>query len=308
MSSNNLLIYVIVVTYNGSRWIDKCFGSLLESSIPVKVLAIDNASTDSTPVLIREKFKSVTVIETGANLGFGKANNIGLQIALENNADYAFLLNQDAWIKDNDTIFNLINIHQKNNTFFILSPIHLAGSEDALDGNFSNNLAPSVTPNFISDMTLNQPKQYYETTFVNAAAWLMSKECIETIGGFDPLFSHYGEDDDYARRINYHAYKIGIVPQTYIIHDRPNSLRREGNTIKAKNITNLLLVKNLSHSTTRCIISFILTSKIEICNFILRFQFSSAKISLISYFHTLAILKKIRASNKTSMRKHPNYL
>jgi glycosyltransferase involved in cell wall biosynthesis len=44
-----MIIYAIVVTYNASKWIDKCFGSLVNSSIPLKILAIDNGSVDETP-------------------------------------------------------------------------------------------------------------------------------------------------------------------------------------------------------------------------------------------------------------------
>jgi N-acetylglucosaminyl-diphospho-decaprenol L-rhamnosyltransferase len=125
-----VLIYSIVVTYNGSKWLDKCFGSLLNSTVSTKIIAIDNKSTDGTPDEIRLKFPSVEVIETGKNLGFGKANNIGLTRALNENADYVFLLNQDAWVEP-DTIGKLIST--QSSEYAILSPVHLNGQGDALD-------------------------------------------------------------------------------------------------------------------------------------------------------------------------------
>src|SRR5690606_31512456 len=56
--------------------------------------------------------------------------------------------------------------------------------------------------------------------FVNAAGWLLSRNILENIGGFDPIFFHYGEDDNYCQRAQYHGFKIGIVPNAFLLHDR----------------------------------------------------------------------------------------
>jgi len=145
------MVIAIVVTYNGSKWIDRCFGSLLNSIISIKILAIDNGSIDGTPDLIRKKFPEVEVIETGENLGFGKANNIGLQVALRDNFDYAFLLNQDAWI-ETETIEKLIMTHKKQPEYGIVSPIHLNAKGDALDYWFSIYISPENCNGLFSDV------------------------------------------------------------------------------------------------------------------------------------------------------------
>ncbi|MDD5275574.1 MAG: glycosyltransferase family 2 protein [Methylovulum sp.] len=211
--------YVIVVTYNGVHWLEKCFGSLVNTNTPLKILAIDNASTDGTPEQIKKQFPQVELIETGANLGFGKANNIGLIKAMENSADYVFLLNQDAWVEP-DTIEKLIEVNQNRPEFGILSPIHMNGQGTALDINFAFCIRPSGCPNLISDIITKNLNAVYETRYVNAAAWLLSNKCLTKVGGFDPIFPHYGEDDDYLNRTLYHGLKIGIVPHTRIYHDR----------------------------------------------------------------------------------------
>src|SRR5574344_2140153 len=100
---DNLEIYAVVVAYNGMQWYDKCFGSLQASSVPVHTIVIDNASGDNTVAYIKEQFPNVHIIESKTNLGFAKANNIGIKYAMDNNADYVFLLNQDAWIEE-DTL------------------------------------------------------------------------------------------------------------------------------------------------------------------------------------------------------------
>jgi GT2 family glycosyltransferase len=214
------ITYAIIVTYNGSKWVDKCFGSLVNSSIPLHILAIDNASTDGTPEVIRQKYPQVEVIETGKNLGFGKANNIGLKRVLDDNADFAFLLNQDAWV-ESDTVEKLINSHKSNMQYDLLSPIHLNGYGDAIDRNFQNYLGSFYTPGFYSDLYLNKLKSIYRGIYANAAAWLLTRKCVESVGGFDPLFKHYGEDNDYINRLHSQNLCLAIVPNALIYHDRP---------------------------------------------------------------------------------------
>ena len=91
-------VYSIVVTYNGEQCITKCLQSLRESTQPSEVILIDNASSDQTVAFVRMHFPEVRVITQSCNLGFGAANNIGIRIALNEGADYLFLLNQDAWV------------------------------------------------------------------------------------------------------------------------------------------------------------------------------------------------------------------
>lgn len=213
-------VYTIIVTYNGSKWIDNCFGSLINSSIPVKILAIDNASTDGTPQIIRERFPQVEVIETGQNLGFGKANNIGLKRVLDENADYTFLLNQDAWVEP-DTIEKLIDESKKHREYGILSPIHLNGSGNAIDPKFGAALI-NQNNTFFNDHLFNKPQIIYDAIFINAAVWLIPKVTLKIVGGFNPHFFMYGEDGDFCNRVLYHKFKIGIVNDCFAFHSRDN--------------------------------------------------------------------------------------
>ena len=83
-----------------------------EETITYEIIVVDNASTDNS-VAILKQFSFVEVIQSETNLGFGKANNIGIQKALEQNFDYYFLLNQDTWIEP-DAIQNLVAVASKN--------------------------------------------------------------------------------------------------------------------------------------------------------------------------------------------------
>lgn len=209
-------IFCVIVTYNGMKWADRCFGSLRASAIPISTIVIDNASTDGTVRHLKENFPEVDIIESSENLGFAKANNIGIRKAYDAGADYILLLNQDAWI-ENNTLTELLRVFDDNENVGIASPIHLNGNKNALDFRFHN----CMSGDLISDLYMQKVKPYYESSFVNAAAWLMSRRCIETVGGFDTLlFYHYGEDVNYAQRVHFHHLRFIISTHCTICHDR----------------------------------------------------------------------------------------
>ena len=229
-------VVVIIVTYNGSKWLNKCLQSLQQSVLPVSVIAIDNASTDNS-VEILKQFPFVEVIQSETNLGFGKANNIAIQKALEQNFDYYFLLNQDTWIEP-DTIQNLVAVASQNEKFGIVSPMHFSPDEISLDANFE--MYWKRKTNSISEIVDEVP-------FVNAAAWLLSKKVIEKVGYFEPMFNHYGEDRNYADRVRFHGFKTVIVKNSKIYHDRTitRNFQKDVKQSKFKMLTEVL---NVNHN------------------------------------------------------------
>jgi GT2 family glycosyltransferase len=212
----NLNVTIIIVTYNGTPWLDAC----LQSCVGWPIIIVDNASTDETVCFIEANYPDITLLKQKKNLGFGQANNLGMRYALNQGADHVFLLNQDAYLV-NSVLDDLISFQKEQPEYGILSPIHIIGNQKKLDKNFSNYMLREVTGQFYSDFVLSNPvAPVYQVPFVNAAAWLISRKCIECVGGFDPLFFHYGEDDNYCQRASYHGFKIGVLPKAYIIHDR----------------------------------------------------------------------------------------
>ncbi|WP_298533188.1 glycosyltransferase family 2 protein [uncultured Algibacter sp.] len=208
--------FIVIVTYNGIQWLEKC----LKSCSDYPVIVIDNASTDGTCSFIETNFPEVILFRQKENKGFGQANNIGIHYALEQGAEHVFLLNQDAYLVDN-VLDELVTFQKKHKKYGIISPIHVTNDRNKMDENFAKYMLREVTGQFYSDFVLGNPiQEIYDVPFINAASWLISKKCLETIGGFDPLFFHYGEDNNYCQRVLYHNFKIGVLPKTYVIHDR----------------------------------------------------------------------------------------
>lgn len=236
-------ILAIIVTYNPMHWADKCFGSLVSSNIPIDIFVVDNGSTDGGQSYIKQHWSNIIFHQSEINLGFARANNIGLRYAVDNNYDYVFLLNQDAWI-EKDTIEKLLLTCQNADRVGVVSPMQLTGDYSALDKRFANYLSSEL----ISDVYLNSIKSEYEVEMVSAAAWLLPISTIQRIGGFDTLlFTHYGEDDNYAQRVQYYGLKLYINPQCTICHDRATrTADQQENNYKKFNSEGSQFVKELN--------------------------------------------------------------
>jgi GT2 family glycosyltransferase len=203
-------IVVVIVTFNGEIWIKKNLNSLFNSNYPIEIIIVDNASTDETIPIIKE-YNAIELIENKINLGFGKANTIGIDMALKKGADAVFLLNQDTWIFEN-TISNLAENLFENSNLGIVSPLHYSAEESILDENFNT---------YYNRFNKEEDSESLRIVpFVNAAAWLVSKECFSKTGYFDPIFNHYGEDRNFCERVKFHGYKIGVAKNAAICHDR----------------------------------------------------------------------------------------
>ena len=237
-------VSVIIVSYNFEQWIDRCLGSLRRSTSPISVIVVDNGSKDNTTQILEKNYPEVHLIKTGANLGFGKANNIGIRYAMEQGADYFFLLNQDAWI-DEDTIEILLALFEKHPEYGILSPAHLNGKGDKPDFGFSTYSGIKEKEEFLS---LQKDNEVVSLRFINAAFWMISIKAIKDLGGFCPLFFHYGEDIDYINRLHYHGYMLGYSPHVFGYHDRENREISRETFLRSEKIYLLSEYANINYS------------------------------------------------------------
>ena len=213
-------VYFVIVTYNGAKWIRKCLKSIFGADSPVDVLIVDNGSSDGTQEIIINNFPQVQLIQSETNLGFGAANNIGINAALKKGAEYIFLLNQDTYFFK-CSLLSLINQINTNKNIGVISPVHLAGDEKNLDYFFAKCLRPESTPSILGDLFRGEMDELYETNFVNAAAWFVKADVFRRLGGFHPVFEHYGEDDEFIMRIKRNGLQLFISTENLIVHDTP---------------------------------------------------------------------------------------
>ena len=213
------------------KWIEECLKSIQNSSIKTSVLVIDNCSQDRTVEFISENFKHVEITKNTHNLGFGQANNVGIANAVNANADYVLLLNQDAYLFP-DSIEKLINSFHQNASYGVLSPIQLHAKGEKMESLFFQFNADSFNQ-LCTQFLLAKPQtsNTIKVDFVQAACWLIKKEVFTKIDGFDDMFYHYGEDNNFCQRLNYLGYEIGIVTDSFVYHDTTEETHKK-RTIK----------------------------------------------------------------------------
>ena len=288
-------IVIIIVTYNGMHWIEKCLNNIRLSSVKCSILIVDNNSTDGTPQFIKKYYPECMIIYNERNLGFGAGNNIGLKYVINQNVDYVILLNQDIYVNEN-TFSDLIEMHKNNNNFAIISPIQLSRCGIELDELFSTYIPNN---NFKKSNILEF--DLIETDFVNAAIWLLPIEIIQKIGGFDPLFSHYGEDKDYCFRAKFYGYKIGIAPNSSAIHDRyyddNNRFRNLENHLFSMGLAHL---KNINKTLFKNYFTWIIQRLIRVIKLSLKGNFNHIKIEISVINKLFRMKSKIKNSRSMS--------
>lgn len=283
-------ILVIIVTFNAMQWVDRCLSSLKNSTVPNDVFVVDNGSNDGTQNYIKTNYPEVIFHQSEKNLGFGKANNIGFEYALKNGYEYVYLLNQDAWVS-NETFEILINIHKKNKEFGIISPLQRNSSRKFDDNFYATTL---TNESVFNQLFPNNTKEIYETDFVMAAHWLISKECLSKIGGFSPSFPHYGEDDNFIHRCKFHGFKVGYSYKTMAVHDRelrPSSLSK---SLYMDYIRHIVALSN-PNKDIPSLFSFLYPS--------LRDSIKNLTIKPILYYYKLLKDKKVILKNRELTKK-----
>ncbi|MDC0140225.1 glycosyltransferase family 2 protein [bacterium] len=211
-------IHIVIVTYNGETWIQRCLQSIIDAAPDAIVHIIDNCSSDKTVAICEEM--GFDVKSTMENLGFGRANNMGIEQSLNAGAEDILLLNQDAYLTK-ESINNFYSSPIDPCIPQVHAFLQMNGDGTDFDRNFKNTyLKENYCPGFLNDFKSQSLKESYDIKFANAAAWVIPKTLIEQIGGFNPSFFHYGEDDNYIHRVHFHGFKIILRPRCQVFHDR----------------------------------------------------------------------------------------
>ena len=202
-------VLVIVVAYNGMRWLERCLGSVFAEA---DVFVVDNDSTDGSADFVASRFPKAKLVRSAENLGFSKANNLGFEWALRKGYDYVYLLNQDAWLEEG-ALEKLVATADAHPDHAVLSPLQMTDGFKELDRQFEQILRRSAPQ--------NDKESLVEVKRTPAAHWLVPVEALKALGPFEEeLFPFYGQDDDWCQRARYAGWKVGVVPEARAVHDR----------------------------------------------------------------------------------------
>ncbi|MBV6879082.1 glycosyltransferase family 2 protein [Epilithonimonas ginsengisoli] len=233
-------ILSVIITYNSEYWIKKNITSILNNSegVDIEILVVDNASNDSTINIIKNNFPEVKIIESGKNLGFGAANNLAFLYALEIGYDFVFLINHDGWLLPEFWKKTLPILSDEEYTKYgLLSPIHFDATLKDFDFGFKRYLGNTLGKN---------NNEVINVDLINGAFLFISKECLIKVRGFDPIFFFYGEDIDLCLRAKKKGYKIGIIKNASVVHDRKERVLSDDRIWNHLVANHLIQIKSIS--------------------------------------------------------------
>jgi GT2 family glycosyltransferase len=191
---------IILVSYNSERWITNCLDSIKRSEYGlgnIHITIVDNDSSDNTVKLAedyanKELFGSYQIIKSDKNLGFGKANNLGVKHSKQK---YVFFLNIDTELELNSIEELMKNVENS--------------STDV--GLWEARQFPYEHPKVYNPVSM-------ETSWSSGACCLVRRDYFTQIGMFDEKIFMYGEDVDLSWRFRAHGYKLIYVPKCIIHH------------------------------------------------------------------------------------------
>ena len=134
-------VLVIVVTYNGLHWLERCLRSVAGDpsaslGMTTDVYVWDNDSTDGSADFVAAHFPQAHLVRSADNVGFSKANNMGFEWAIKKGYDYVYLLNQDAWLAP-DALEALVAASEAHPDYAVLSPLQYQDGHQAFDPQFA---------------------------------------------------------------------------------------------------------------------------------------------------------------------------
>lgn len=222
-------VSIIIVNYNTSELTKQCIDSIYDktSNVEFEIIVVDNDSTDGSKELFI-KDKRIRFIEAGGNIGFGKANNIGVTAA---KGKYVFFLNSDTILMNNAVklFYDYCESHEKDRLGAVGCLLENLNKEYV----HSYGVFPSIwsIPSnlFFAGIRLmtHKPKKvvgniiYGEeqvVDYVTGADMFVTKANIEKYGAFDPDFFMYYEDTEMQKRWHSHGLRNIIIKTPRIVH------------------------------------------------------------------------------------------
>ena len=206
-------ISVIVLNYNGARWLERCLGSLREQTVfsRLEIIVADNNSPDGSAQLAAEIMRGWVygkVIQHGENLGFCEGNN---RAATQARGEWLFFLNNDTWLEADcleKLVAEVARMGAQAGT-----PLMLNYDDDSVQSSGGAGF------DIFGLMSLEKPHSKPKTVFVaGGCSYLIRRDWFENLGGFDPVFYMYADEYDLSWRAWVAGARIVSVPAARIHH------------------------------------------------------------------------------------------
>lgn len=227
---NHMDISVIIVNWNTKEMLLDCLKSLTKQNISYtnEIIVVDNGSTDGSQEAVRAAFPDVQIIENNANLGFAKANNIGI---LKSRGRYVCLINSDVIVMDN-CLQHLMTFMDSNTKIGIAGPkilnpnLTLQNSCRSLP-TLWNNLSPALgldkifknMPFFSGvNMRFFDHRSVRKVEALAGCCLIIRKTALDQVGLFDEQYFIYFEETDLCKRFGQAGWDIVFCPDASIIH------------------------------------------------------------------------------------------
>ncbi len=239
-------ISIVIVNYNVKDFLLQCIRSIESASkkIPTEVIVADNNSSDGSCEFLGPLFPNVKFIQLDENLGFAKANNIGIK---QSNGKYVLILNPDTILQE-DTL-EVMYDYMENHSEVACAGCKVLNSDGSFQlacrrgfptpwASFTKLFGlQKLFPNSKLFAKYNQTFRSIDETYyidsVIGAFMFCRKDAIDEVDSFDEAFFMYGEDIDLCYRLAQKGWKTSYVHSTSIIHFKGESTRRSSiNEIK----------------------------------------------------------------------------
>lgn len=217
-------IFAVMLNWNEFHHTVPCIDSLKKSGMPIyKILVLDQASEDGSGEKLLRLYKDdsqVQIILNDKNYGFSGGMNIGIQNALDQDAEYVFILNNDT-IVDEDCLLHLYNVIVGDTSVAVAGPAIMYHSNPEklwqAGGYFSKlKMGVSVPDKGKNYSEINQ--NTCEVSFLTGCALLVPRKTFQIVGFFDSSLFFYGDDVDYGLRIKKSGLKMLFVPTAKVWH------------------------------------------------------------------------------------------
>lgn len=218
------MIHIVIPVFNRWNFTKPCLDGLLHQSYKdFKIIVVDHGSTDGTSQFIKNDYPSVILLNGDESMWWTAATNLGLEYALNNNAEYVLTLNNDLEVEENYllTLFNTISKFKPSIVGSVSvdienqKKISFCGIKwNRYTAKFSN-LASDYHNLDLLNARFND--KIIESDMLPGRGVLIPVELIKIIGLYDTVkFPHYGADLDYSLKIKKAGYKLLISIESVV--------------------------------------------------------------------------------------------